>query len=89
MPLPYLQTFADLFRIVSELVHHRLLVDMAGLEDRLTQPHQGRTPERPWCVRCPDGARRGLRVLIQMVFDANYRVYGARKMWRELRGTGL
>ncbi|MFF3691624.1 IS3 family transposase [Streptomyces sp. NPDC002187] len=29
-----------------------------------------------------------LKALIQQVFDANYRVYGARKIWRELNRQG-
>ena len=41
--------------------------------------------------RLSDRARRdeALRPEIQRVFDANWQVYGARKIWRQLRGEGF
>jgi len=40
--------------------------------------------------RLPERARRdaNLRVRIRRVFDANFQVYGVRKMWRQLRREG-
>lgn len=41
---------------------------------------------RPASARASRDAR--LKVLIREVFDAHYRVYGARKVWRELNRQG-
>jgi putative transposase len=41
---------------------------------------------RPPSLRATRDAE--MKVLIQQVFDANYRVYGARKIWRELNRQG-
>jgi len=40
--------------------------------------------------RLPDRARRDadLREKIRRVFDANFQVYGVRKVWRQLRREG-
>ncbi|MDQ0956430.1 transposase InsO family protein [Streptomyces sp. B4I13] len=45
--------------------------------------HKRRTAPSPRTVR--DGE---LKELIQHVYDVNYRVYGARKIWRELNRQG-
>ena len=47
-------------------------------------------PGGPIPAKAPARARRdaALRAEIRRVFEENFRVYGVRKVWRQLRGKG-
>ncbi|MGW6263495.1 IS3 family transposase, partial [Streptomyces sp. NPDC055085] len=47
-----------------------------------------RPPQTPWNPLTANGAGRGTQAPVHEVFTANYRVYGARKIWRELNRQG-
>ena len=63
----------------------------AGLREIAPLTHHGRKARQAALSRLPRRVQRdaALRVQVRRVFDANFRVYGVGKVWRQLKREGV